>query len=282
VREPATSFWASDFEPSGKPGAGRRCRRAVPPDREQRGVAVGGAHRGGPGADRPRRAAVADADPHVAAPARPEVDAPTERLPIYEAVLPMVPRRRGGCGRCGGRRSQRCQRRARHPAGGRRADPAATRRGTGHQRRQDPSGALPPGCPAAPVPPSVSARPASRRRPTTDTPPTQRLPRTAVRMPTARRRRRVADSGRRGLAARRSTARARFRNHHAGLPNGCPRHTWCPAPRHHDPTTTANRPVGGVAGRPPWHHPRCHRVPRTRSVVACPASSRVYVAVATR
>jgi signal transduction histidine kinase len=88
VREPATSFWTSDFEPSGNlepDEAGRPAEQFHPT--ASNAASLWEAHTAvdavpiDPG-EQPWPAPI----PTSAAP-RPEVDAPTERLPIYEAVL---------------------------------------------------------------------------------------------------------------------------------------------------------------------------------------------------
>jgi signal transduction histidine kinase len=88
VREPATSFWASDFEPSGNldPGDTDVSVESYQPTASN-AASLWEAHTAVDAVpidagEQPWPAPI----PTSAAP-RPEVDAPTERLPIYEAVL---------------------------------------------------------------------------------------------------------------------------------------------------------------------------------------------------
>jgi signal transduction histidine kinase len=88
VREPATSFWASDFEPSGnlEPGDTEVSVESYQPTASN-AASLWEAHTAvdavpiDPG-EQPWPAPIP-----TSAVSRPEVDAPTERLPIYEAVL---------------------------------------------------------------------------------------------------------------------------------------------------------------------------------------------------
>jgi signal transduction histidine kinase len=97
VREPATSFWTSDFEPSGNLQPDETAEQQYHPTQSHptqsqptasNAASLWEAHTAvdavpiDPG-EQPWPAPI----PTSAAPARPEVDAPTERLPIYEAVL---------------------------------------------------------------------------------------------------------------------------------------------------------------------------------------------------
>jgi signal transduction histidine kinase len=88
VMEPATSFWASDFEPSGKlepdlptqTGSRVSASNAASLWEAHTSVDAGAI-------DPSERAWQPQGSTNGTTSARPEVDAPTERLPIYEAVL---------------------------------------------------------------------------------------------------------------------------------------------------------------------------------------------------